>query len=64
MSLESEKRMRHVAGEILSDHFVAEMMPFYFREDGRDFMEKAPLVYVKNLVATTIDYLSLHLSYV
>ena len=56
--------MHHLADDIIGDSIVAEMTPFYFREDGREYMESVPFVYVKNLISTTADYLELHRSYV
>ena len=38
--------MRHLADNIIGDSIVAEMTPFYFREDGREYMESVPFVYV------------------
>ena len=48
--------MRHLADDIIGDSIVAEMTPFYFREE---YMESVPFVYVKNLISTTADYLEL-----
>ena len=49
---------------IVGEHLVAEMMPFYFSEDGYQFIEKAPFVYAHNIIKAATDHLEQCFSYV
>jgi len=62
VSLESERKLRTLAGEAVGDNITAEMGPFNFPTDGGgEEIQEAPFVYVPNLIAKVAYTLTHHL---